>query len=124
MSFLSILLIVLKVCFYIYLVVSVLMTFGTFSVFNEVGVILAQLRPEVYEKSKIKEFCERPILRQIFPKCFIVGFIPVLNLFGFISLVFSREDMVIELANQYIDDYNQYIDDYYRIVNEDSELSN
>ena len=121
MSFLSILLIVLKVCFYIYLAVSVLMTFAAFSILNEVGVILAQQRPEIYEKSQVKEFCERPILRQIFPKCFLTGFVPILNLISLIAFVFSRESLVVDIANQCISDY---IDEHYNDINSDSELSN
>ena len=105
MSFLSILLIVLKVLLCIYLVVSVLATLIAFSIINETAVILAEQRPQIYEICGLKEFCEKPILLQFFPKCVIMGFLPVLNLANLVAYIRCKEDLVIDLANEFIEEY-------------------
>ena len=105
MSFLSILWIALKILILVYLIISIVATITTFSVINRTAVLLADKRPEIYEACGLKEFCEKPILLQIFPKCVLMGFIPVLNVANIIAFIKDREWLVVDLANEFIEDF-------------------
>ena len=91
----------------VYVIITILSTLCTFSVINKTGEILNDIRKDVYDNCNLKEFCESSIPWQLFRSFVSMGWIPLMNLSFLLGFIINKNDLVIQLASQYIAEHEE-----------------